>query len=51
MAMAIFVTGTPSIAVYLPIMIACGIVTGLFTGLCAQLLVNRGGELWKITSK
>ena len=51
MAMAIFVTGTPSIAVYLPVMIACGIVTGLFTGLCAQLLVNRGGNLWIITSK
>ena len=51
MAMAVLVTGTPSIAIYLPVMIACGIVTGLFTGLCAQLLVNRGGKLWKITSK
>lgn len=50
MAVAVFVTGTPAIAVYLPLMIACGIVTGLFTGLCAQLLVNRGGTLWKITS-
>ncbi len=51
MAMAIFVTGTPSIAIYLPVMVACSIVTGLFTGLCAQVLVNRGGKLWKITSK
>ena len=51
MAMAMFVTGTPTIAVYLPIMLACSIVTGLFTGLCAQILVNRGGNLWKITSK
>ena len=51
MAMAIFVTGTPSIAVYLPVMITCSIVTGLFTGLCAQVLVNRGGKLWKIISK
>ena len=51
MAMAIFVTGTPAIAVYLPIMMACSIVTGLFTGLCAQVLINRGGKLWKITSK
>ena len=51
MAMAIFVTGTPGIAVYLPVMITCSIVTGLFTGLCAQVLVNRGGKLWKITSK
>jgi heptaprenyl diphosphate synthase len=51
MAMAIFVTGTPSLAVYLPVMIACSIVTGLFTGLCAQVLIDRGGKLWKITSK
>ena len=51
MAMAIFVTGTPAIAVYLPIMMACSIVTGLFTGLCAQVLINRGGKLWKITSE
>ena len=47
MAMAVLVTGTVSIAVYLPIMIVCSIVTGIFTGLCAQLLVNRGNKLWK----
>ena len=47
MAMAVLVTGTISIAVYLPIMIVCSIVTGIFTGLCAQLLVNRGNKLWK----
>ena len=50
MAMAIALTGTPSLAVYLPVMIAASIVTGAFTGLCAQLLVNRG-KLWKIISK
>ena len=47
MAMAVLVTGTISIAVYLPIMIVCSIVTGIFTGLCAQLLVKRGNKLWK----
>lgn len=50
MAMAVLLTGTPSLAVYLPVMIAISIVTGLFTGLCAQFLVNRG-KLWKIISK
>lgn len=50
MLMAIALTGTPSLAVYLPVMIAASIVTGAFTGLCAQLLVNRG-KLWKIISK
>lgn len=51
MTMAILVTGTPGIIVYLPVMAAISIVTGLFTGLCAQFLVNRGKDLWKITSK
>jgi hypothetical protein len=35
---------------YLPIMILCSIITGIFTGLCAQILVNRGKEFWKTTS-
>ena len=47
MTAAVLVMGTVSIAVYLPIMIICSIVTGIFTGLCAQLLVNRGNKLWK----
>ena len=51
MAMAVTVTGTPGLAVYLPVMIAISIVTGLFTGLCAQFLVNRGGTLWKTILK
>ena len=51
MVVAVAVTGTPGLAVYLPVMIACGIVTGLFTGFCAQLLVNRGEGFWKTTFK
>ena len=47
MAAAITISGTPGLAVYLPVMIAISIVTGLFTGLCAQFLVNRGGNQWK----
>ena len=50
MAMAVVLLGTPSLVIYLPVMIAISIITGLFTGLCAQYLVNRG-NLWKITSK
>lgn len=49
--MAVVITGTPSIAIYLPVLIAISIVTGFFTGLCAQFLVNRGKDLWKTTSK
>lgn len=47
MAMAVAITGTPGIVAYLPMMIVCSIITGVFTGLCAQLLVNRGEKLWK----
>lgn len=38
---AIFVTGTPSIVVYLPVLLISGILTGAFTGVCAQLLIQR----------
>lgn len=47
MAMAVLLTGTPSIVVYLPALVGISIVTGSFTGLCAQVLVNRGKILWK----
>lgn len=47
MVVAIAITATPTLAIYLPVMIAISIVTGLFTGLCAQLLLNRGESLWK----
>ena len=51
MAMAIAITQTPGLAIYLPIMIGCSIVTGSFTGLCAQFLVKRRKDLWKTFSK
>lgn len=38
---AIVVTGTPGIVVYLPVLLVSGIVTGLFTGLCAQFLYGK----------
>lgn len=49
MAAAIIISGTPSLCVYLPLMIVCSVVTGLFTGLCAQFLVSRGEKIWKTT--
>ena len=51
MAAAIAISGTPSLILYLPIMLAISIVTGLFTGLCAQILLNRGDKLWKTILK
>ncbi len=49
--MAMLLTATPGLILYLPPLMAISIVTGLFTGLCGQLLVNRGKDLWKTTSK
>lgn len=46
MAMAILLTGTPSLLLYLPALLLCSLLAGLFTGLCAQLLINRGKSLW-----
>ncbi len=51
MGVAIWATGTPSLLLYLPVMVVCSIVTGLFTGLCAQVLVRRGRKLWKTIFK
>lgn len=47
MVVAVAVTGTPGLWAWLPIMILCSMVTGCFTGLCAQYLVKRGKKLWK----
>ena len=44
MAVAVLLTGTSGLLIYLPVLIICSIVTGLFTGLCAQFLINR----WRI---
>ena len=51
MIVAVWATGTPSLLLYLPVMIVCSIITGLFTGLCAQILVKRGKKLWKTIFK
>ena len=47
MAMAIAITQTVGLVVYLPMMIICSIITGLFTGFCAQFLLDRGKDIWK----
>ena len=38
---AIIVTGTPGIVVYLPVLMVSGIIAGLFTGLCTQFLYGK----------
>ncbi len=41
---AIAVTSTPSIIVYLPVLLVSGVAAGLLTGLAAQYTVNRLGK-------
>ena len=51
MIVAVWATGTPSFLIYLPILILCSIFTGIFTGLCAQFMLNRGSQIWKTIFK
>lgn len=39
LATAVWITGTPSILNYAPILLLCGIITGFFTGQCAQVVI------------
>lgn len=47
MAAAVAIAQTPGLMIYLPVLIAISILTGCITGLCAQILLNRGDKLWK----
>lgn len=38
---AVFITGTPQIAWYLPILMISAVITGAFTGVAAQLTLKR----------
>ncbi|MDO4286005.1 MAG: Gx transporter family protein [Eubacteriales bacterium] len=39
--MAILVTRTPGVIVYLPLLLVSGVLTGAFTGLCAQAVIRK----------
>ena len=41
LAVALVITGTWQVAVYLPWLILAGLAAGLFTGVCAQALTDR----------
>ena len=38
---AVIVTGTPGIVVYLPVLMVSGIIAGCFTGFCAQFVYDK----------
>ena len=44
---AIAITRTPALIVYLPWLLLCGMAAGLFTGLCAQFLLKKLPEKYK----
>ncbi len=41
MGAALLITRTPAVAAYLPVLLLSGLITGVFTGLCAQFLLAR----------
>ena len=41
LAVAILVLGTPSVLLYAPVLVLSGLVTGFFTGQCAQAILLR----------
>ena len=41
LGMAILITKTPALVAYLPVLLLSGMLAGLFTGLCAQLVIKR----------
>lgn len=47
MAAAVAISQTPSLVIYLPLLLAIAIVTGSLTGFSAQILLHRGEKLWK----
>lgn len=47
LAVAILLTRTPALWVYLPWLLLCGMGTGLFTGLCARFLLEKLPEKLK----
>ena len=46
---AVWVTGTPSILVYAPALVAASVVTGAFTGVAAVYLVRALRKIYKVT--
>ena len=44
MAAALIITRTQALLYYLPVLMVSGIVTGIFTGLCAQLVSRRARQ-------
>ena len=42
---AMLLTATPRLIYYLPVLIAAGMLAGLFTGLCAQFLLQHMKKL------
>lgn len=44
MAAALFITRTQALLYYLPVLMVSSIVTGIFTGLCAQLVSRRARQ-------
>ena len=43
--MAVWVSGTPALAAYAPVLLIAALITGFFTGQCAQAVLNYMDKL------
>ena len=45
LAVAVWVSGTPALAAYAPVLLIAALITGFFTGQCAQAVLNHIDKL------
>ena len=45
LAVAVWVSGTPALAAYAPVLLIAALITGFFTGQCAQAVLNHMDKL------
>lgn len=51
LAVALFINGRITVLVFLPFLLVTSVAAGLATGLCSQIMVKRGKDLWKTIFK
>ena len=51
LAVAVFINGAVTALIFLPVLLICSLLTGLLTGLCSQIMIKRGKNLWKTIFK
>ena len=51
LVVVVFINGAITALIFLPVLLITSVLTGLLTGLCSQIMVKRGKNLWKTIFK